>query len=191
MNKNIIIPDVTLIVDTTAHLKIPILIIDNTDILYIDCLAYIFCESQYDIRKQLITKLKELVQEYKVNTILLQQNKLFTDTFTIHPDPYVLSNITLSYGIKIAIEDNFYSEVTNILEIPQKDWERQVLRGVPENTIDRYKSHIEVRSFNSNTIQQIEDCNAYRAICFSESILYNTLMNKKYLINKGVNNEEK
>jgi len=59
-----------------------------------------------------------------------------------------------------------------------------VLNITNKFSIDFYKSHILLRQLTDKELQIIEQCNAYKALCLSESVNYTELMNKKYLINK-------
>ena len=40
-------------------------------------------------------------------------------------------------------------------------------------------------NFDDNTLHNIDINNYYRTICLSESVFYDSLMNKKYQVNKG------
>lgn len=114
----------------------------------------------------------------------MEQNKLFIDKIDRHPDPYVMFNVCLGYGLKISIQDKYYTTISYILEIPQKEWTSKVLNITNKFSIDFYKSHILLRQLTDKELQIIEQCNAYKALCLSESVNYTELMNKKYLINK-------
>ena len=137
------------------------------------------------IRKNVITLTNMLISQYNIDTILLEQNKLFIDKIDRHPDPFVLSNVLIGYGIKVAIEDNYYDTVKYILQIPEKDWRKKVLNPSVTYAIDLYKSHVESLQLPTNTLETIDKDNYYKSVCFSESILFRDLMHDKYQINKG------
>ena len=79
MSKQQVEPSIILTIDTTSRYNIPLIItnIHNT-ILYMDNVNKIGC-SDYNIRKQVINKIQELISQYNIDTILLEQNKLFID----------------------------------------------------------------------------------------------------------------
>lgn len=176
-------PTVILTIDTQAHRCIPMTVttIDN-NIKAITSVQKM--GSHYNIRKQVITLANLFIQQYNIDTILMEQNKLFIDKIDRHPDPFVLSNITLGYGIKIVIQDNYYDSVKYIIELPQREWRETVLNKSVKYSIDLYKSHILLRDLTQDFLQIINETNCYKALCLSESVLYDNLMNKKYLINK-------
>lgn len=139
---------------------------------------------QYIVRRQVILKIQELLQKYTIDTIIMDENKLFIDKIDRHPDPYVLTNVTLGFGIKISIDDIFHDTIPYILELPEQEWRTKVLNKSTKYAIDLYSQHIlQSQKFDTNTLKIIQDNNYFRALCLSESIFYNSLMLKKYQIN--------
>ena len=60
-------------------------------------------EYPYYTRKRVLEFIENFVKQYTIDTILLEQNKLFIDKIDRHPDPYVMFNVCLGYGLKISI----------------------------------------------------------------------------------------
>lgn len=181
MNK--IIPTVILTLDVQNNNCIPITVTTNTNtILAITSVSKV--GSHYKIRQQLLKFIDLFINQYNINTIIMEQNKLFIDKIDRHPDPFVLSNITLGYGIKISIQDKYYNSVKYIFELPQKEWKDNILNKSVKYSIDLYKSHILLRDLGQDFLQIIDKNSCYKALCLSESVLYKSLMHKKYLINK-------
>lgn len=154
------------------------------EILLLDKIEYNpLWQNNIDLRKQIRIKTNQIIEQYSVDTILLEDTKLFTDGITKYPDPEIYKNIVYCFGIKITIEDNFIDKVDNILIIPYKDWTETVLNTKLKYLLDRCKNHI--LGYNQFTDEQgelIKQCNFYQALCFSESIKYDKLINKKYKV---------
>lgn len=182
MSKNTLEPAVILTIDMQNILNIPMIIrsIDGS-ILYMSNITK--SGSHYSIRKNLIEKIHQCLNQYNIDTILLDQNKLFIDKIDRYPDPYILKNVLLGYGVQISIEDHFYNTIKYILAIPDYEWKSKVLNKNAKYSIDLYKSHILNCSVYSDYIDIINTNNYYRSLCLSESMLFDTLMNKKYQIN--------
>lgn len=184
MSRNLIEPNVILTLCTDNLMNIPIVVTDK----YLNILNMTTVTKSgghHSIRTRLVSQIKSCVSEYNVDMIILEQNKLFTDTFSKYPDPYILRNVTLGFGINISIEDAFWDTIKYILEIPRKDWVDKVLGKADRYSIDLYKSHIMQHNFDENTLHNIDINNYYKTICLSESVFYDSLMNKKYQVNKG------
>lgn len=138
----------------------------------------------YVVRRQLLIQIQELYEKYNIDTILIDENKLFIDKIDRHPDPYVLFNVTLGYGIKISIDDKFHDTIKYILELPEQEWRTKVLSKSVKYSVDLYSQHIlHSHKFDTNTLNLIQNNNYYRALCLSESIFHKSLMQKKYQIN--------
>lgn len=184
MSKNTIYPQRVITIDLDNLFDIPILVTDNSaSILHATSVSK--STRHYITRHQIITILKELVDKYEVDTILFEQNKLFIDKIDKYPDPYVMKNILLGFGVKTSIEDNFYDKLT-ILELPEYEWKNCVLNRKVKYAIDLYKSHIKYRTnIPIKYLTAIDENNYYKAVCLSESVLFDKLMDKKYQINKG------
>lgn len=184
MNKQQIEPNIILTIDTMSRYNIPFIITDvHNNIIYMDNVSKINC-SQYNIRKQVINKIQELITQYNINTILLEQNKLFIDKIDRYPDPYVLNNVCLAYGIHISIQDNFYTTVKYIIELPNQNWQNIVLNSKVSYSIDLYKQHVKLKNLDTNTLNVIESNNYYKAVCLSDSMLYDTLKLYKFVVNR-------
>ena len=185
MPKNNIEPSVILTITTDNILNIPIIVTDFTGKLlattHVDKLGF----NHYKIRQRIISNIDMLVTKYAVDTILLEQSQLFIDKMDKYPDPLVLNNVLLSYGIKISIEDRYWESVKYIMEIPRYEWKKEVLSKKVDYAIDLYKSHILLRKdIPSDKLKEIDDNNYYETLCFSESLLYSKFLKKQYQINK-------
>ena len=182
MNKKIE-PSIILTIDTQNPfgivLPVPTIKNDILEVVHIQKSGY-----PYYTRKRVLEFIENFIKQYTIDTIIMEQNKLFIDKIDRHPDPYVMFNVCLGYGLKISIQDKYYTTISYILEIPQKKWTSKVLNITNKFSIDFYKSHILLRQLTDKELQIIEQCNAYKALCLSESVNYTELMNKKYLINK-------
>lgn len=185
MSKNTLDIGNTLTVCTSNPYSISLIVTDNlSNILHMTNTTK-HASTNYHTRRLLIENMKTLINEYTINTIIMEENKLFIDSMDKFPDPYVLRNVLLGFQINTSIEDNFYSTVTYLLELPEFEWKTKILNKKVKYAIDLYKTHIKLRQFSEEQLQQIETNNYYKAICLSESVLFDTLMNKKYLVNKG------
>ena len=96
----------------------------------------------------------------------------------------MLQNVLLDYSLKVIIEDKYWETIKYIIELPQKEWQETILNKYTKYAIDLYKSHILQRNLDNNTLKIIDDNNYYRSLCLSESSLYDSLMKKKYQINR-------
>lgn len=138
----------------------------------------------YVIRQQLLLKIQELFDKYKIDTIIMDENKLFIDKIDRHPDPYVLFNVTLGYGIKVSIDDRFHDTINYILELPEHEWRPKVLNRSVKYSMDLYSQHIiQSQRFDTDTLELIHHNNYYRALCLSESVFHSSLIQKKYQVN--------
>lgn len=181
--RNKIKPSMILTLDIQNYYGIPMVVTTSTnDILVIT--EIMKSGTHYRIRQQVMEFVDLFLQKYNIDTILMEQNKLFIDKIDRHPDPFVLSNITLGYGIKISLQDKYYNRIHYILELPQKEWTDKVLNKTTKYSIDLYKSHIALRDLTQDYINIIEQNHCYKALCLSESVSFDELMNKKYWINK-------
>lgn len=181
--RNKIKPSIILTLDIQNYYGIPMVVTTSTnDILAITKIMK--GGTHYRIRQQVMEFVDLFLQKYNIDTILMEQNKLFIDKIDRHPDPFVLSNITLGYGIKISLQDKYYNRIHYILELPQKEWTDKVLNRTTKYSIDLYKSHIALRDLTQDYMNIIEQNHCYKALCLSESVSFDELMNKKYWINK-------
>lgn len=181
--RNKIKPSIILTLDIQNYYGIPMVVTTSTnDILAITKIMK--SGTHYKIRQQVMEFVDLFLQKYNIDTILMEQNKLFIDKIDRHPDPFVLSNITLGYGIKISLQDKYYNRIHYILELPQKEWTDKVLNKTTKYSIDLYKSHIALRDLTQDYMNIIEQNHCYKALCLSESVSFDELMNKKYWINK-------
>lgn len=139
----------------------------------------------YFIRKNVLQLIEDLVNEYDVDCIIYEKNKLFIDKIDKYPDPFVLHDIKLGYGIINSIIDKYYETSIKLLEIPYNDWYDRIMNRYVKYAIDLYKNHVLLRSDIINIKQDIETNNYYKLICFSEVVLHDELLHRKYLINKG------
>lgn len=181
--RNKIKPSIILTLDIQNYYGIPMVVTTSTnDILAITKIMK--SGTHYRIRQQVMEFVDLFLQKYNIDTILMEQNKLFIDKIDRHPDPFILSNITLGYGIKISLQDKYYNRIHYILELPQKEWTDKVLNKTTKYSIDLYKSHIALRDLTQDYMNIIEQNHCYKALCLSESVSFDELMNKKYWINK-------
>ena len=181
--RNKIKPSIILTLDIQNYYGIPMVVTTSTnDILAITKIMK--SGTHYRIRQQVMEFVDLFLQKYNIDTILMEQNKLFIDKIDRHPDPFVLANITLGYGIKISLQDKYYNRIHYILELPQKEWTDKVLNKTTKYSIDLYKSHIALRDLTQDYMNIIEQNHCYKALCLSESVSFDELMNKKYWINK-------
>lgn len=185
MKKDVITPTNIITITTTNILYINLVVTTNTnEILHLEKLPKLHSQN-YIIRRNLKGVLDRLISKYSVDTIVIEQNQLFINKIDKYPDPMVLQNILLSYGIKITIEDNFFERVNYILEIPRWEWKETILHKKVEYAIDLYKSHVLLRSdLDEETLKIIDDGNYYETLCFSEICLYDKFLKRKYQTNK-------
>lgn len=182
--KNKIEPSIILTLDIHAYLNIVFIVKDiSGNILSMSKISKKF--SNYKTRQDVINEIDRLISQYNIDTIIFEQNQLFIDKIDKHPDPLVMRNIQLGFGIKISMEDKYYNTVKYILELPQIDWQKYVLNSSVKYSIDLYKSHILTQNFTVEQLSEIELHNYYKALCLSESIWFDSLINRKYQINKG------
>ena len=138
-------PNVILTLSTGNLMNIPIIITNFTGMViattHVDKIGY----NNYHIRKRIKEVIDSNISKYSVDTILIEQNQLFIDKMDKYPDPLVLKNILLSFGIQTTIEDNFWDKVKYIMEIPKYEWKKDVLNKKVDYAIDLYKSHILLR----------------------------------------------
>lgn len=184
MSKNTIEPNTILTIDIQQYLNIPLIVTDKyTNILHM-CHIDKF-KKNYFIRQDVIKLVEQLIIQFNIDTIILEQNKLFIDKIDRHPDPYVLRDIMLGFGIKTSIEDKFYTTIKYIIELPLDEWRNKILNSSVKYSIDLYKSHILERGIGEDQLNIIDKNNYYKSLCLSESTLFDSLMNTKYQINKG------
>ena len=131
MARNKIEPNVIATITVNNIMNIPIVITNFTGnilhITHIEKVGY----ADYHIRRRLKSVLNNLISIYGVDTILIEQNQLFIDKIDRYPDPYVLRNIKLGFGIQITLEDTYWESIKYIMEIPRWEWKKEVekLRG--------------------------------------------------------------
>ena len=189
MKKVKIEPSVIATIDMHGYYNIPI-IVSRVDGELLDMTHINKFQSNYLIRQKLINELDNFIQKYEIDTILYEQNLLFTDTISKYPDPSILRDIKLGFGIQTSIEDKYWNTVKYILSIPSSDWHSKIFNAKVKYSIDLYKSHIS-RSVPQELLDIIDTNNYYKAICLSESTLFDSLMNNKYQVNKEIDKVEK
>lgn len=184
MGTNKLKPKLMLTVDVHNFRTLPLIVTNtNGDIQYMTHISKL--ADNYTVRQTCLSVIDQIMQKYDVDTILFEQNRLFIDKIDKYPDPMVLRNIMLGFGIQVSIEDRYYKSKV-LLSIPDYEWRRKVLHSKVTYSIDLYKSHVLLRQdLTEEQLCQIKENNYYEAICLSESILFDTLMHKKYQINKG------
>lgn len=185
MARNKIEPNVIATITVNNIMNIPIVITNFTGnilhITHIEKVGY----ADYHIRRRLKSVLNNLISIYGVDTILIEQNQLFIDKIDRYPDPYVLRNIKLGFGIQITLEDTYWESIKYIMEIPRWEWKKEVLNKKVDYAIDLYKSHILLRQdIDAERLKEIDDNNYYEALCLSESMLHSKFLKKEYQINK-------
>ena len=184
MNKNKIEPNIILTLTTNNLTNIPIIVTTKTGEILTATHIVRVGFNYYIIRKKLKSVINNLIEDYGVDTILIEQNQLFIDKIDKYPDPYVLRNVQLSYSIKVMIEDTYWEQISYILEIPHYDWQKEVLNHKVDYAIDLYKNHIKLRpDLSEEFLIKCDTNNYYETLCFSESLLHNKFLNKKYQIN--------
>ena len=178
-----ITPNIIITIDINAFDNIPIIIRNiEGELLYYTHIE-ILNKSNFIIRKSLIELLYNLIDIYKPNMIIFEQNRLFIDGIDMYPDYRVLRNILRGFGIQTSIEDNFYEKIQYIMALPDKEWQSQILNSKFKYSIDLYKSHIQKQEFTNEQLDLFQQHNYYKALCLSESMWFDKLMNKKYQIN--------
>ena len=185
-DKNKINAKIMLTIDTSNTYNIPIIITNHIcEILYMTNISKPPYITSYILRHNVLNQIDDLIQTYNVDTILFEKNKLFLDKIDKYPDTYVLRDVILGFGVQVAIEDKYYEKLT-LISLPEYDWKNSILGNRARYAIDLYKSHILNRTdIPIKYLVNIENNNYYKAICLSESILFDNLMDKKYQINKG------
>ena len=184
MSKEKIEPNIILSIDIHSLRNIPMCVTNSDG----NILSLTFVEknaSYHTIRMKVIDMINLLRQKHPIDTIIMEENKLFIDKIDRHPDPIVYRNIVLGFSIEIAVLDFYYKSIKNILSLPLKDWRNKVLNSTTKYSIDLYKSHICLRDDISQEFMDIINTyNFYKVICLSESIFFNSLMDIKYKLNK-------
>lgn len=184
MRKNKIEPLITLTIDIHSLMSVVFIIRDKLGNI-LSMTNIIKNISNYKTRKSVITHLDFLIQEYNPDTLIYEQNQLFIDKIDRHPDPLVMRNILCGFGIKTSIEDKYYGTFKYILELPEQEWRKYILNPSTKYSIDLYKAHILEQHFTEEQLTTIELNNYYKALCLSESIWFDRLMDRRYQINKG------
>ena len=173
-----------MVIDTSGSYNIPIVIVGEFgNVLYMTDVAKV--NDYYLTRQMLISEIDNLIKEYDVDTIVFEENKLFVDKIDKYPDPYILRDVMLGFGVQVSIEDKYYDKLI-LVSLPEYEWKKCVLGRKFRYSIDLYKSHVLSRyDVPIKYLEDIRKNNYYKAICLSESILFDSLMHKKYQINKG------
>lgn len=142
---------------------------------------------EQELKSLLISKINEIIDECLVDTIIIEKNKLLVDRFNLFPDFYILNDILLRYSVQITLEDNYFNRVKYFFEIPQKDWLNVIFNKNTTYSIDVFKQFVvNCGMYNDELLAIIDSNNSYKTLCFSESVNFSNLLNKKYLINEGV-----
>lgn len=142
---------------------------------------------EQELKSLLISKINEIIDECLVDTIIIEKNKLLVDRFNLFPDLYILNDILLRYSVQITLEDNYFNRVKYFFEIPQKDWLNVIFNKNSTYSIDVFKQFVvNCGMYNDELLAIIDSNNSYKTLCFSESVNFSNLLNKKYLINEGV-----
>ena len=185
MAKNSLNPHVILSYDVDSYLGVCIVVTSSSGTIL--CLANKpIVRDNYLTRKAVISCIKQLVSKYNVDTIMFEQNKLFLDKIDRFPYPYVLQNVMLRYSIQVTLEDLYY-DTRVLISLPEYEWKNAVLNRKVNYSIDLYKAHIKYRTdIPMKTLIQINEGNYHKVVCFSESVMSDSLMNKKYQLNKEI-----
>ena len=177
-------PNIIITYSTNNIDNIPIVITDSKcNILHMEDVSK--QGPDYLVRIRFIKRLMKLQEQFNVDTIVMEKNKLFIDKIDKYPDPLVLKDVLLGYGLQISVENTFYDTML-LIAYPEYEWKKFVLNNRVKYAIDLYKSHILYRS--NITKEQLEIINLgryYESVCLSESILFGELLDNKYQINKG------
>lgn len=182
--RNKLSPHRILTVDASNSCNIVFIVTDESSVIL--HMTNIPKEGQfYSIRHNLVSTIDNLIQDFNLDAIILENNKLFIDKIDKYPDPFILRNVLLGFGISITIEDRYYDKLA-IIYLAEYDWKNSILGRKTPYVMDLYKAHILNRTdIPIKYLVDIENNNYYKAICLSESVLFDNLMNKKYQINKG------
>lgn len=181
--KNKIEPLIILSIDFLSITNIPMVVRTiSGDILEFRSVYKI--KNQYKVRQDVIKNIEELKTKYNIDTILMDQNKLFIDKIDRHPDPYVLHNVLLYYGVEVSILDRFYNTIDHILALPDWEWKKHILGNI-KYSFDLYKAHVKEQEIYADYIKTIDYDNYYRVVCLSESVNFTELIDKQYKLNKG------
>ena len=184
MNEKLNINNIVTIGQNIQNVNIIVTDIEK-NIKYMTHIPKSLANDNHTIRKGVVNVIQDTINKYNIDTIILEQNQLFIDRIDRYPDPSVMKNIILGFGIKVAIEDNFWDTIENIMEIPKYEWKNAILNKKVDYAIDLYKSHIiQENIYTPTELQDIDNNNYYETLCMSEISLCNKYMNKKYKINK-------
>ena len=178
-----IFPGVILTIDIHAFRNITFVVTDiDGTILAVSAIDKLFMTG-YNVRKRCVETAEILINNHHVDTIIMEANQLFIDKIDRYPDPLVMRNVLMGYGIKTAIEDKFLESMRYLFEFPEHDWRTKVLNPAVKYSIDLYKTHVKQREdLNEAFLKVIDEGNYYKAICLSESARYSSLMKEKYLV---------
>lgn len=170
-----------LFIYTNIPKNVNFIIRDNIGkVLYFKSVEY--ATNNYYSRKRIIDLIKDLLERFEFNTIVYEDVRINLFTISKYVDPNVFNDINKAYSLKISIEDRFYEIVEYMIAIPHKAWTIEVLNSYDGILLDKCKRHILYTNEFKDYIQDIEDQNLYTALCFSESIKFDNLINKKYAI---------
>lgn len=182
MSKTTIEPSVVLTICTSDIFDIKLVLRNiKGDILELRSISKL--PKLHIVRKNVISVINELLQLYDIDTIILEETKLFLDKIDKYPDPYILNNVCLNYGLKISIEDNYYNYVKYIMEYSKYEWRKYVL-GHNKYGVDLFKNHVlNTIPLTEAEIEEVGSGRYFEVLCMSDVVKYNTLLNKKYQIN--------
>lgn len=186
MANNKIECNIILAIDISQSYYINFVVMDSDNNILLLVYETKFGDDYYSIRQKVVLQISQLLNNYAIDTILIEQNKLLTDTMSIYPDTYILRNIQLNYGIVVSIEDSFYDTIPYIIEVPAQEWTKSLFNSHSLYTIDRYKSYINLDVFTQEQKDLIDSKNFYKALCLCDCFKYQALL-RKYWINKKEN----
>lgn len=185
IKNNKIEPTDIITIDIHGFLNINIIVRNNfNEILFMESIIPDKI-SNYKTRQKILRCIDSILNDFEINTLIMEENTLFTKTITKYPDPLIYRNVIRGFGIQTSIEDRYYDKIKYILSLSPLEWRKTILNSNDLYSFDLYKSHILKQEFTSEQLQKFETNNYYKVLCLSESIGFDKLMDKKYQINKN------